>query len=85
MSKSLAGVLSSGIVISAMFYNTFSLYNFVKRNTLLIEYQEDNFFKKEVLYSQIFYSFFTFIIAIVQIIIVYIILKNELPKILKKW
>ena len=59
MSKSLAGLLSSGIVISAMFYNLFSLYNFIKRNAFLIEYQEDHFFKREVLYSQIFYSIFS--------------------------
>tara|TARA_Y100000991_G_C21940286_1_gene334957 strand:+ start:73 stop:492 length:420 start_codon:yes stop_codon:yes gene_type:complete len=85
MSKSLAGLLSSGIVISAMFYNLFSLYNFIKRNAFLIEYQEDHFFKREVLYSQIFYSIFTCIIATVQIIIVYVILKNELPKILARW
>ena len=82
ISRPLSGVLASGIVISAMFYNIFSLYNFIKRNSFLIKYQEDDFFKKEVMNSQIFYSIFTFIIAIVQIIIVYVILKNELPKIL---
>ena len=81
ISKPLSGILASGIVISAMFYNIFSLYNFIKRNSVLIKYQENIFFRKEVRHSQIFYSIFTFIITIVQISIVYIILKNELPKI----
>ncbi len=77
--RPMAGIFCSALVISALFYNIFSLYNFMSRTDILYKYQEDKFLRNKIKESQIFYSIFTSIVSIIQFLIVIFILKRELP------
>lgn len=84
MYRPIAGIFCCVLVLSALFYNIFSLYNFIIRSDILYYYQTNQYFKKKIKESQIFYGIFTFLVSIIQLLIVIFILKRELKIIFKQ-
>lgn len=83
--RPIAGIFSSGLIIMALFYNIFSLYNFLDRtNYILISTDKNDIFsQKKIRQSQILYGVSTTIVSIIQLLIVITIIYGEYPRIRK--
>ena len=75
-----ASILSACLVLLGLGYNIFSLRDFIIRCSWMIEEAKDNTFAKKAIIDNLWvYGILAFFVTIIQIGIVFIILKTAIP------